>query len=452
MYLYRMVVKHDMKRLCFSRRNTFFRSLVVIVTLLFASLVTNYLVVLNFVVMPSLQQLNKVLVYEVHTLLTEKIELQDGNAILMLPSFKKKIYKELGINFYTKLLAMEKGLRWAKHYEELSQQMAEYMGGKVDIRLEITKEHPFLWINSYLAPNIWIRLPLTEIGQNRFVVVFRYTLAIFLTICAITWFYILYQSRPLFMLENYAKKMGKGVMVPAIMEDGLLEIRYGIRAFNRMSSGIKMLENDKTILMAGVSHDLRTPLTRIRLATEMMNEDDQYLAESINKDIEECDAIIEQFMDYIRTGREMNMKFCNLNKVLLDAVNAESSFLPNIETQISSSPIMINANVIAIKRAVTNMLVNAFRYGNGWVKVSSGAIKDYAWFQVEDDGAGIKKEIIQHLFQPFVQGDKARSNSGIGLGLAIIRRIIDAHDGTIIIDKSKRGGLSIRAILPLMEK
>lgn len=441
-----------MKRLRFSRRNTFSRSLFVIVTLLFASLVTSYLVVLNFVVMPSLQQLNKVLAYEVHTLLTEKIELQDGNAILMPPSFKKKIYKELGINFYTKSLAMEKGLRWARHYEELSQQMAEYMGGKADVRLEIAKEHPFLWLNSYLAPNVWIRLPLTEIGQNQFAVVFRYTLAIFLTIFAITWLYIRYQSRPLFVLENYAKQMGKGVMVQAIKEEGSLEIRYVIRAFNRMSSGIKMLENDRTILMAGVSHDLRTPLTRIRLATEMMNEKDQYLAESINKDIEECDAIIEQFMDYIRTGREMNMEFCDLNKVLLEAVNAESSFLPNIETQISSSPIIINANVIAIKRAVTNMLVNAFRYGNGWVKVSSGVIKDHAWFQVEDDGAGIKKESIQHLFQPFVQGERARSNGGTGLGLAIIRRIIDAHDGEIIIDKSKRGGLSIRATLPLMEK
>ncbi|MFS1537362.1 MAG: two-component system sensor histidine kinase EnvZ [Candidatus Phlomobacter fragariae] len=443
-----------MKRLRFSRRNTFSRSLFVIVTLLFASLVTSYLVVvLSFVVMPSLQQLNKVLAYEVHTLLTEKIEFQDEKAIL-ISSFKKKIYKELGINFYTEPLAMEKGLRWARHYEELSQQMAEYMGGKADVRFEIAKEHPFLflWLNSYLAPNVWIRLPLTEIGQNQFAVVFRYTLAIFLIIFAVIWLYIRYQSRLLFVLENYAKQMGKGVIVPAIKEEGSLEIRYVIRAFNRMSSGIKMLENDRTILMAGVSHDLRTPLTRIRLATEMMNEKDQYLAESINKDIEECDAIIEQFMDYIRTGREMNMEFCDLNKVLLEAVNAESIFLPNIEMQISSSPIIINANAIAIKRAVTNMLVNAFRYGNGWVKVSSGVIKDHAWFQVEDDGAGIKKESIQHLLQPFVQGERASSNGGKGLGLAIIRRIIDAHDGEIIIDRSKRGGLSIWASLPLMIK
>ncbi|CAA2928995.1 Osmolarity sensor protein EnvZ [Arsenophonus endosymbiont of Bemisia tabaci Q2] len=138
-------------------------------------------------------------------------------------------------------------------------------------------------------------------------------------------------------------------MVLAIKEEDSLEIHYVIRAFNCMSSRIKMLENDRTILMAGVSHDLRTPLTRIRLATEMMNEKDQYLAESINKDIEECNAIIGKFMDYICTSREINMEFCDLNKLLLEAVNAESSFLSNIETQISSSPIIINANVIAIK-------------------------------------------------------------------------------------------------------
>ncbi|CAA2928994.1 Osmolarity sensor protein EnvZ [Arsenophonus endosymbiont of Bemisia tabaci Q2] len=141
-----------MKRLCFSRRNTFSRSLFAIVTLLFASLVTSYLVVLNFVVMPSLQQLNKVITYEMHTLLTEKIELQDGNAILMRPSFKKKIYKELGVNFYTELRAMEKGLRWARHYEGLSQQMAEYMGGKADIRLEIAKEHLFFMVKLLSCP------------------------------------------------------------------------------------------------------------------------------------------------------------------------------------------------------------------------------------------------------------------------------------------------------------
>ena len=95
------------------------------------------------------------------------------------------------------------------------------------------------------------------------------------------------------------------------------------RAFNHMAAGVKQLADDRTLLMAGVSHDLRTPLTRIRLATEMMGEEDGYLAESINKDIEECNAIIEQFIDYLRTGQEMPMEMADLNAVLGEVVAAE---------------------------------------------------------------------------------------------------------------------------------
>ncbi|TBL26668.1 two-component system sensor histidine kinase EnvZ, partial [Klebsiella oxytoca] len=93
-----------------------------------------------------------------------------------------------------------------------------------------------------------------------------------------------------------------------IPESGTAEMRSIIRAFNQMSSDIRSLDNDRTLVMAGVSHDLRTPLTRIRLATEMMSPEDSYLADSINKDIEDCDAIIGQFLDYMRTGKEMSLE------------------------------------------------------------------------------------------------------------------------------------------------
>lgn len=95
------------------------------------------------------------------------------------------------------------------------------------------------------------------------------------------------------------------------------------------------------------------------------------------------------------------------------------------------------------------MVVNAARYGNGWIKVSSGSEANSAWFQVEDDGPGIKPEQREHLFQPFVRGDSARSTSGTGLGLAIVQRIIDNHNGRLEIGSSERGGLLIRAWLPV---
>jgi signal transduction histidine kinase len=101
-----------------------------------------------------------------------------------------------------------------------------------------------------------------------------------------------------------------------------------------MAAGVKQLADDRTLLMAGVSHDLRTPLTRIRLATEMMGEEDGYLAESINKDIEECNAIIEQFIDYLRTGQEMPMEMADLNAVLGEVVAAESGYEREIDTDL----------------------------------------------------------------------------------------------------------------------
>lgn len=221
------------------------------------------------------------------------------------------------------------------------------------------------------------------------------------------------------------------------------------RAFNHMAAGVKQLADDRTLLMAGVSHDLRTPLTRIRLATEMMSEQDGYLAESINKDIEECNAIIEQFIDYLRTGQEMPMEMADLNAVLGEVVAAESGYEREIETALQPGSIQVKMHPLSIKRAVANMVVNAARYGNGWIKVSSGTEPHRAWFQVEDDGPGIKPEQRKHLFQPFVRGDSARSTSGTGLGLAIVQRIIDNHNGMLEIGTSERGGLSIRAWLPV---
>ncbi|MDU3068131.1 MAG: two-component system sensor histidine kinase EnvZ [Escherichia coli] len=370
-----------MRRLRFSPRSSFARTLLLIVTLLFASLVTTYLVVLNFAILPSLQQFNKVLAYEVRMLMTDKLQLEDGTQLVVPPAFRREIYRELGISLYSNEAAEEAGLRWAQHYEFLSHQMA----------------------------NIWVRVPLTEIHQGDFSPLFRYTLAIMLLAIGGAWLFIRIQNRPLVDLEHAALQVGKGIIPPPLREYGASEVRSVTRAFNHMAAGVKQLADDRTLLMAGVSHDLRTPLTRIRLATEMMSEQDGYLAESINKDIEECNAIIEQFIDYLRTGQEMPMEMAD----------------------------------------VANMVVNAARYGNGWIKVSSGTEPNRAWFQVEDDGPGIAPEQRKHLFQPFVRGDSARTISGTGLGLAIVQRIVDNHNGMLELGTSERGGLSIRAWLPV---
>ncbi|WP_193015868.1 two-component system sensor histidine kinase EnvZ [Proteus sp. FME41] len=441
-----------MRRLRLSPHNKLTRSLFLVISLLFFSLIASYVVVQHLIVGPSLQQFNKVLAYEIRTLMPEELILVDGTPLKISPALRNKIYSELGISFFDKGSALEEGLHWAKEDSDLSEQMSEYLGGETEIWIENTLEYPVLWVNTHISPDLWIRVPLTELGQNFLLPVYRQAIIFIIIVVAFFWLYNRFQNRPLNEVEYAARRIGKGVIPPPIPESGSSEMRSIIRAFNQMSSGIRSLDNDRTLVMAGVSHDLRTPLTRIRLATEMMSPEDNYLADSINKDIEDCDAIIGQFLDYMRTGKEMSLELCDMNNLLQEVLSAESNSGKISEEHLYPESINITANPIAVKRALANMIVNASRYGHGWISVSSGKNDEYAWFQVEDDGPGIPQEDRQRLFQPFVQGEQARSSTGAGLGLSIIRRIMDAHGGYVELDDSVKSGLLIRANFPLKER
>ncbi|SFD24697.1 two-component system sensor histidine kinase EnvZ [Pragia fontium] len=430
----------------FPPRSSVARTLLLIVSLLFISLVTTYFVVLNFAILPSIQQFNKVLAYEVRMLMTDRLKLEDGSYLEIPPQFQQEMYRELGISLHTNASAEESGLRWSQPYDFLSKQMEQQLGGPTEVRIQLGNHSPVVWLKTDLSPKIWVRVPLTEIRQGEFAPLFRYTLAIILMVIGGAWLFIRIQNRPLADLEHAAQQVGMGMTPPPLREYGASEVRSVTRAFNRMTSGVKQLDNDRTLLMAGVSHDLRTPLTRIRLATEMMGERDEYLAESINKDIEECNAIIEQFIDYLRTGQEQRTEPGDVNSILAEVVSA-SGLEQEIETHLYSGELMANIHPLSIKRAVVNLIVNAARYGKGWIKISSGREHGRVWFQVEDDGPGIPEDQLEALFQPFVRGDSARSISGTGLGLSILRRIIDSHDGEILMGNSGKGGLSVKVYL-----
>ena len=240
-----------MRRLRFSPRSSFARTLLLIVTLLFASLVTTYLVVLNFAILPSLQQFNKVLAYEVRMLMTDKLQLEDGTQLVVPPAFRREIYRELGISLYSNEAAEEAGLRWAQHYEFLSHQMAQQLGGPTEVRVEVNKSSPVVWLKTWLSPNIWVRVPLTEIHQGDFSPLFRYTLAIMLLAIGGAWLFIRIQNRPLVDLEHAALQVGKGIIPPPLREYGASEVRSVTRAFNHMAAGVKQLADDRTLLMAG---------------------------------------------------------------------------------------------------------------------------------------------------------------------------------------------------------
>ncbi|MEK6214236.1 MAG: two-component system sensor histidine kinase EnvZ, partial [Vibrio fluvialis] len=332
----------------------------------------------------------------------------------------------------------------------MSEEMSQELGSHTEVRMGLGKDSYVLWMKIDLLPGQVLLIPLSELQEEDFAPLFRNSIVMAVLILVGGWLFIRLQNRPLIALEKAAKAVGRGEIPPPIREKGASEIRSVTRAFNQMSKGIQALEDDRALLMAGISHDLRTPLTRIRLATEMMSPEESYLAEGIISDTEECNEIISQFMDYLKPVNKQSFEQVDLNEIANDVATSEGGYEVQVEVNLHPELVLAFGNPIAIKRAVSNLVVNALRYGNGWVKVSTGltADKKMAWVSVEDNGPGIEPSQVNKLFEPFTRGDTARGSEGTGLGLAIVKRIISQHHGSVAVNNRSDGGLKAQISFP----
>ncbi|MGL4601306.1 MAG: two-component system sensor histidine kinase EnvZ [Plesiomonas sp.] len=432
-------------------RSTFARTLLMMVVLLLICMLTTYMAVMNFAIRPTVSQFNRMIAYEIK--LAAKIDKQASPSVRQI--LRNELASDLDIRLYSTQEALLLGLAQAEHYPFLDQEFTRLFGTYVDVRLETGSEFFVLWLHDPTDKDsdLWSRIPLIELRQEAFAPLFRYIFAIFILILAGAWVFIRLQNRPLMELEKAALRVGRGEYPDQLPEQGASEVRSVIHSFNVMSKGIKALAQDRNLILAGISHDLRTPLTRIRLATEMMSQEDGYLAESINKDIDESNDIIGQFIDFLRAQNgDMPTEQYDLNLLVSEVATAESNEDHMINVDLHHDPLLCNIHPLSIKRAIANIITNAIRYGNGMISVSSGIDdNDYVWAQVDDNGPGIPEDQIENLFQPFVRGDEARGSSeGSGLGLAILKRIIDAHHGKINLSRSTTlGGLAMRISLPI---
>jgi two-component system osmolarity sensor histidine kinase EnvZ len=352
-----------------------------------------------------------------------------------------------GMKIYNQKQARAAGIEQTTYYGFLSSQMSEHLGGKAEVRIAQGDDFE-IWIRPPQAPSIWIKVPLTGFNEYDLSPLTLYLMVIGALSVAGGWWFARQQNRPLRRLQKAAILVSMGDYPEPLPLKGSTEIVEVTNAFNQMSHSMKQLEQDRALLMAGISHDLRTPLTRIRLASEMMVEEDEYLKDGIVHDIEDMDAIINQFIAYIRQDQESIREQEQINYLIQDVVQAESNREGEIEVELASCP-NIPMQGIAIKRILSNLVENAFRYGQGWVKLSSHFDGKRVGFSVEDNGPGIPEDQIPKLFQPFTQGDIARGSVGSGLGLAIIKRIVDRHQGEVILTNRAAGGLHAQVWLPL---
>ncbi|MGR5248859.1 two-component system sensor histidine kinase EnvZ [Vibrio aestuarianus] len=429
-------------------RSSFTQSILLFFSLLIASQMYSYYAVFNYALMPSLQQFNKILGHEINLMLDDAASDTDG--LDMDAPLRRRVLEQLGVTIHAEGSEIAQEYEHALSIDLMSEEMTHELGSPTDVRMMLGKESYILWIKVESFPGSLIRIPLSELQKEDFSPLFRNSLLMAIFIVVGGWLFIRLQNRPLIALEKAAKAVGRGDHPPPLPVKGASEIRSVTVAFNQMSQGIQALEEDRALLMAGISHDLRTPLTRIRLATEMMSPQDSYLAEGIISDTEECNEIISQFMDYLKPVNIQTFEKVDLNEIANDVATAEGGYEIKIDVSLHSSMQTAFGNPIAIKRAVSNLVVNAIRYGNGWVKVSTGTTADnkMAWICVEDNGPGIEPSQVSKVFEPFTRGDTARGSEGTGLGLAIVKRIVGQHHGSVTVRNCSEGGLKAQISFP----
>jgi len=270
------------------------------------------------------------------------------------------------------------------------------------------------------------------------------TSAFFLFIAAV---FMHNQVKPLRRLAIAADRFGKGRSFPSFKPEGATEIRKVTQAFLDMKERLQRQLTQRTDMLAGVSHDLRTPLTRMRLQLAMIPLSPE--AEGLQKDVEEMSNMLEGYLTFARgEGLEETCE-TDMNKLLLEAIGGRAQ----PEKVVHYTPHLLPLLCVkpqALKRSLTNLINNATRYGDEvWVRTSTAP--DYLTISIEDDGPGIPEERTEEVFKPFFRLDPSRNmaTGGVGLGLTIARDIAHTHGGDIKLSSSKdHGGLQASLILP----
>jgi len=255
------------------------------------------------------------------------------------------------------------------------------------------------------------------------------------------------QVRSIVRLTGAAEKFGKGHDAPDFKPQGAREIRQAAISFIQMRERIKRLLTRRTQMLAGVSHDLRTPLTRMKLQLELVEQNDA--TKNMQDDINEMEDMLEDYLDFARGETKERTEDIDLQKFISEIILGYGQQEGNIKLDVSGD-VHIHGKPQAIRRCFTNLIDNAIRYADN-VEVSVVSNGRNASIYIEDDGSGIAEDKRKDVFQPFYRIEESRNKEtgGTGLGLSITRDIINGHGGKIWLSDSLLGGLKVEISLPL---
>lgn len=255
--------------------------------------------------------------------------------------------------------------------------------------------------------------------------------------------------RPLERVERAARSVAAGREPPPLPEEGPREIATVSRSFNQMVNSLRQAERDRAFMLAGVSHDLRTPLTKLRLAVEIAESRlDAELVASMRRSSEEIDAILTQFLDFARDDAADAAEPTDLAALAEEVRAAQADHGRAIGIEKAPVPAVPMARA-AMRRVIDNLVENAFRHGRPPVAMRVGCDAQWVWLEILDAGDGIPPGQAEALKQPFRRAEGARSGAaGAGLGLAIVDRIVRRHGGRFELVPGPGGGTCARVRLP----
>ena len=252
------------------------------------------------------------------------------------------------------------------------------------------------------------------------------------------------QTRPIIRLAEASEKFGKGEDLKEFRPSGALEIRKAGLEFDKMRKRIIRHLNQRSEMLSGISHDLRTPLTRIKLQLAMIK--DKKLSEKLSSDVDEMEKMLNEYLQFASTGAKEKTEMFDLSELLQNLVKKYEN--PNI-IQNFKNEIYYNGRKNLISRCISNLIENSLKYAKK-IEVKIVKNQDNIMISISDDGPGIPENEYENILKPFYKIDKSRSEtkSSVGLGLSIASDIVRSHGGDIKFSKSNYDGLEVSISLP----
>jgi len=358
-----------------------------------------------------------------------------------------RLGREYGVRIVPESERPTMGVPAGPPFASLDTRLKEALGADTELRVSPGRGLLLVRIDAG-GESYWIGFPTRPLAQEELPTrAVAWTATVIVLLLVVAFAFARYLARPLRDLAGAVSRVGRGETPPPLPESGPSEIAAVNRGFNAMLGSLRQIEQDRALLLAGISHDLRTPLARLRLGVEMGGTDPA-MRDGMVADIEEMDRIVGQFLEFARGDENATVERADLNEVVQSVVARYRAGGRDVAFAPGPLPALA-LRTTAVSRLVSNLVDNAFAYGRAPVEIATRVEGDAVVVDVMDRGPGVDPRDAARLKQPFTRSGMSRSRSdgaaGAGLGLAIVERVARLHGGAFDLLPRAGGGTVARA-------